>query len=153
MASYLYASNVSQHDRFDQIQMLFDNGSVGIIRKGRIYDFTSAELSRALRYVVLIPSNAIPVEPIEVGQLPIVGNLADGDVLVWDAQLGAFVPSPASGGGGGGGSSSATYIWNDTTSQYELKADAKAYVGPVPPNSVGVTMEFGDTWTPSEEPA
>jgi hypothetical protein len=151
--AYLYASNVSPRDGFSQIDLQMDNGRKLTMRLGGVYDLSATELVRARRYIVLTSSSSPSINN-SVQYLPVKGVLNDGDVPVWDESEGAFIPGTGGGGGGGGGgSSSATYVWNDATSQYELKADAKSYVGPVPPPSVGITMEFGDTFTPSEEPS
>ena len=159
MASYLYADNVSPKDRFEQLQLQFDSGSIAIIKRGFIYNLTNAEASRARRFVVLIPSNAIPVPAVEVGRLPIIGDLEDGDVPVWDSNLGAFVPGTPSGGGGGGVGNERVLVWNSGSSAYnhpEWWTDTtypREFRGPNDPSTEpGITLSFADTWEPTAGP-
>ena len=73
---YLYAENVSPADRFDQIQIELDNGQLGTLHKGGVYDLSPGEIGRAQRYVVLVSSTGTP-DPLNGG-----GASSSGALLV-----------------------------------------------------------------------
>lgn len=103
MSAYLYANNVSPRDRFQQVTINLDNGSAATIRRGSVYDLSATEAARARQYVVLVPSAGASQPLQRVSYLPVVGNIAEGQVPLWDESLGAFVPGDVTGGSGGGG--------------------------------------------------
>lgn len=93
MPLYKYVSNISQTDRFDQIRMQKDNGTIIDLMMGRTYDLTLNEYQRASRSIVLVLSGESPSVPSQGNSaFNVVGELHGGDVPVWNSQLGAFVP-------------------------------------------------------------
>lgn len=60
--SYLYLENVDPRDRFSQLSLLRDNGSLLTLTRGRPYDLSMAELDRARRFVVMIDSTSLPAD-------------------------------------------------------------------------------------------
>lgn len=100
--SYFYQANLNPFDRFDKLTFQRDNGTTAIIQKGFYYDLTASEVARARKYVNLVnsvtPANAAPLSVVEI---PVQGNPNAGDIPVWDATLGVFVPQPNTGGSGG----------------------------------------------------
>lgn len=101
--SYLYASNIDTLDRRTQLEIQLDNGSTALLRMGHFYDLTTSELARARQFIVLTSSSNTPdEEPIGITFLPIKGNPADGQIPVFDANEGVFVPVDAPSGVGAG---------------------------------------------------
>jgi hypothetical protein len=100
MASYTYVSNVSPSDGFDRIDIPLDNGQKTTIRRGSSYDLSATEVARARRYVVMAPTSS-GAAPDVVSYLPIRGTISDGQVPVWSASAGAFVPGDVAGAGAG----------------------------------------------------
>jgi hypothetical protein len=155
--SYVYVANISLRDRFDRVQLQLDNGSSAIIVQGSAYNLSATELERARRFVVMLDSTNVPVQPIVTERLPVVGTLSDGQVPIWDSSLAAFVPGTVSGGGGGGGGNTNTLIWDDATSNYvpaELRTDTslpRNFNGPTDPSTIPsiVGPVFGDIWNPT----
>lgn len=97
--SYLYANNVSPADRFDKLELQRDDGSTVVLQRGKRYDLTAGEVARASRFVALVSTvDPADSDPVGITELPVVGNMSDGQVPVWDASLGAFVPGDAGAG-------------------------------------------------------
>jgi len=106
--SYRYVSNVSPQDRFDQLEILMDDGSSGILKRGVYYDLSATEVARASQYIVLVlSSEPADATPITIARLPVEGTLVEGDVPIWSEDNAAFVPGQA---GGGGGSDASTTV-------------------------------------------
>jgi hypothetical protein len=80
--NYLYASNVSPADRFDQLSLLMDNGATQTLKKGLVYTLSTSERARASRYIVLSETVLVP-EPYPASQTS--GNIpwvqTDGDLV------------------------------------------------------------------------
>jgi hypothetical protein len=97
---YLYKANLSPRDRFNELEFQRDDGSTATIVKGRIYDLTAGEVNRIGAYVELqFTSSPASAEPEGIYQLPVKGTPANGQVPVWNALQGAFVPGSAGSGG------------------------------------------------------
>jgi hypothetical protein len=97
MANYIYASNVSEQDRFTQLEIALDNGRALTLSRGGIYDLSAAEAARARSFVVLAPTSGQTFGALSVDYLPIRGALHDGDVPVWSKDELAFVPGQVGG--------------------------------------------------------
>lgn len=90
---YTYTENVSPRDRFEKIEIQLDNGNSAVIKKGLTYNLTAAEASRASRYAVMtFTPGAPPMRAPIVVELPVVGDPQEGEVPIWRASLGAFIP-------------------------------------------------------------
>lgn len=64
----------------------------------------------------------MPIQPYTT--LPVIGDLEDGDVPIWDSELGAFVPGTPSGGGGGGtGGGNASEVLESPTTGWPDRPD------------------------------
>jgi hypothetical protein len=152
---YTYTGNISL-DRFDQLTLQLDNGSTALISRGHTYNLSPTELARARKYVVLVDSASVAEPLVVTARLPVVGDLSDGQVPVWDSSLGAFVPGSVGSGGGGGGGNTNTLLWDDATSNYvpaELRTDTslpRNFNGPVDPGTIPsiVGPVRGDIWNP-----
>jgi hypothetical protein len=66
IVSYLYIKNVSPQDRFDQITIESDSGSLITLRKGNAYTLSATEITKARRFIELIDSSQVPT-PIDPG--------------------------------------------------------------------------------------
>lgn len=84
--SYLYVANNDTANRFDQITIQADNGSLLLLRMGRAYNLSEGELARARRFVVLTDSSQ-PPEPVDSG-----GGSGSGNLIV--TNVGDAIPSP-----------------------------------------------------------
>jgi len=171
MAFYRYQSNLNPTDRFDSITIRLDSGSNIRLDKGQTYNLSATEYQRASQIIVLVSSSAPAVDAQKQITLPVIGDLNDGDVPVWDENLASFVP----GVGGGGGGVSQSYVDNaltthiaDTTAVHGLSSTAACkgvaihngtsypsrptgfasieWVGPTDP---GGSAQEGDTWVPT----
>src|SRR3982750_1915454 len=91
MPAYLYATNVSPRDRFEQLEIQMDNGSTAVINRGSAYSLSANEVVRARRFVVLLDAATVTATPRVVTSLPVVGNFSNGDVPVWSKSLASFV--------------------------------------------------------------
>jgi hypothetical protein len=92
--SYLYKSNLDPLDRRDQLEIQLDSGSSALLRRGHYYDLSLNELTRARQYAVMeLSSESANEDPIGIVRLPIKGNPYAGQVPVWDAAQGAFIPT------------------------------------------------------------
>jgi len=104
--SYHYISNISELDRFDQLEFRLDNGDIAVIKRGFRYNLSSTEVARAGRYVHLVlsgsPADAVPEV---IAELPVLGGGIDGYVPVWSDEFAAFIMEPFTGGGGAGSGS------------------------------------------------
>lgn len=83
---YLYVANNDTANRFDQITIQADNGSLLLLRMGRSYNLSEGELARARRFVVLTDSSQ-PPEPADSG-----GGGGIGNLIV--TNIGDPLPSP-----------------------------------------------------------
>lgn len=96
MALYTYQSNLLSTDRFDQLVILLDSGQALLLKKGETYDLSASELNRAASKVLMVPASGSAATPSKTIVLPIVGDLSNGDVPVWDTNVGSFVPGQSS---------------------------------------------------------
>jgi hypothetical protein len=147
--SFVYVSNISPSDRFTRLSFQLDDGATAVIRQGESYDLSATEVARASRYVVLAASGSPATEvPTVTARLPVVGDLHDGDVPVWNAALAVFVPG-AIGTGGGGGGPSYVQVVIDSGSGYAARptgAESVMWIGPSDPD---VAAHENDTWLPT----
>jgi hypothetical protein len=164
MPAYLYADNVSPRDRFTQLELQLDSGTAAVIHRGRSYDLSATEASRATRFIVLTPVSSADAVPVEIARLPIVGTPEDGDVPVWRVAYGAFVAEQisAGGGGGGGGTGTGGNVPTETADTFEsykiimlstgvVKAIPASVDAPTTPTSLAAEARLSSvhlTWTP-----
>jgi len=156
MALYRYKENISPYDRYEQLTILLDSGESLDMRMGRTYDLTDSERLRASKRIVLVPSSTPPSGEQPMVSLPVIGELVDGDIPIWDESLGAFVPGSGSEPIG----NARVLTWNEDAGTYEPSAfltdtsRPREFVGPTDPFSLSEVSgpAYGDRWTPTEEP-
>ena len=144
--SYLYASNIDPLDRRTQLEIQLDNGTTAVLRMGHFYELTAGELARARRYIVLTASTTSPdEEPIGIVYLPIKGNPTAGEVPVWEANEGVFVPGAGGGGGGGGTATSVSFTPTGTVAATNVQAAIAEVASEAGAGGTGLTNHLADT--------
>jgi hypothetical protein len=88
--AFVYTENVSPQDRYEQIQILLDNGQTGVLSKNGVYVLSAAEVARAQRFIVLVNTDAPGQQP---GGGAGGGSSSSGSLLV--TAPGDDVPSAA----------------------------------------------------------
>lgn len=101
MALYRYEQNLSPNDRYTAIVITLDSGKTLLLEKGLTYNLSATERNRASQHVQLVASTDPVAGTDKIIQLPVIGDLSDGDVPVWDDVIGAFIPGSVAGSGSG----------------------------------------------------
>lgn len=137
--SYLYASNADPHNRYEHIEFLRDDGSTAELTLGVRYDLSPTELARVAPYASMqyspLPASG---DPIGVYRIPIRGNPEDGQVPIWRADLGVFVPADINVG------DRAASVPTDVVGGSNLVANPSFHDG-----ATGYTAGAGTTLTPN----